>query len=767
MKIQFKSSKNLFLVSAFVLAFSIFVSASSTKVYAAGCSWNGSSSANWNTAANWDSGCTGAGGIPGTGDNLTFDTGSNKSMNNNISSLTLGSMTFMASGYSISGNTITLNGGTGTSSATATISAGLTLGADQTFAAGNYQGTINLNGHNLNFLTTFGDVTFSGSGTISGSGNINSGGGHDLILSRSNSFIGTLTIISGDVRLSNSSGLGNSANLLHVMDGHNLIVSGGLTVPNPITLQNSTTLFNSAGTNTFSGTINIIGVVTFDTATSTTLVLSGVVANSGAFVKTSTGQIVLSGTSSNTYAGGLFIHAGQVGGSKTGGAIAFPGNIIVGDDVGAAASAILYLDQNDQVDDSGTVSVVSDGLLSMVSTSELFHRLEITTGRAEIDTGFLVVYDLQMIEGAVDTGSGKLGVAHSMSLSGDSTQATIDGVLDFGAIMGGVEIAGANSGQHPDAIINADIRGSSTLYQTSGDIRYRGQDDLFTGDFVMTGGEAQFDDLNDSMDVFLNGAPATFGGRGIIKSLTSTGGFIAPGHSPGQMVINEDMILNSATTTTFELDGLTQGVDYDYIQVLGNISLDNATLVLDPGTTFTLGDSFTILTAVGNITGTFADLPEGHIVKVGSQYFRVHYGAHEVTLEVVLGFSLFNPSFTSSVPTPYAGQRITITSVWTSDGPTATGNATLFDGSTNLGTVALVGGVATFNNIALSAGSHSLTVQYDGDSNFGGAISNPLVLGVGTLSDTGIHLPIELLIFSGISSLGILLFISRKSLHSK
>ena len=81
----------------------------------------------------------------------------------------------------------------------------------------------------------------------------------------------------------------------------------------------------------------------------------------------------------------------------------------------------------------------------------------------DTENGVFIVFDLTMIEGTITTGTGEIGVAHALSMSGDSTQAIINGVLDFGAIGGGIDITGANSASSPDAIINAQIKGSSNI----------------------------------------------------------------------------------------------------------------------------------------------------------------------------------------------------------------------------------------------------------------------------------------------------------------
>lgn len=77
--------------------------------------------------------------------------------------------------------------------------------------------------------------------------------------------------------------------------------------------------------------------------------------------------------------------------------------------------------------------------------------------------------------------------------------------------------------------------------------------------------------------------------------------------------------------------------------------------------------------------------------------------------------SSLNPSDT--------GQSITFTANVTSVAGTPSGTVTFFDGSSSLGASSLVGGQATLSSSALSAGSHSITANYSGNTTFGGSVS--------------------------------------------
>jgi len=79
-------------------------------------------------------------------------------------------------------------------------------------------------------------------------------------------------------------------------------------------------------------------------------------------------------------------------------------------------------------------------------------------------------------------------------------------------------------------------------------------------------------------------------------------------------------------------------------------------------------------------------------------------------------------TLTSSANPSASGSLVTFTA--TVSPSTATGTVTFIDGSTTLGPATISGGVATYGTSALSAGSHSITAAYGGDSNDSGSTSS-------------------------------------------
>ena len=81
----------------------------------------------------------------------------------------------------------------------------------------------------------------------------------------------------------------------------------------------------------------------------------------------------------------------------------------------------------------------------------------------------------------------------------------------------------------------------------------------------------------------------------------------------------------------------------------------------------------------------------------------------------------------SSASPTLLGQSVIFTATVTSTKGTPTGTVTFFDGATSLGAGPLsTAGIATLSTSSLTAGSHSITAKYNGDSDFGTSISTTL-----------------------------------------
>ncbi len=85
---------------------------------------------------------------------------------------------------------------------------------------------------------------------------------------------------------------------------------------------------------------------------------------------------------------------------------------------------------------------------------------------------------------------------------------------------------------------------------------------------------------------------------------------------------------------------------------------------------------------------------------------------------------------TASATKATAGQTVTLTGSVTAGDGTPDGTLSFLDGSNSLGTATLAKGTATITTSSLSAGAHSLIVQYQGSSAYNASISPPLPITV-------------------------------------
>jgi hypothetical protein len=147
----------------------------------------------------------------------------------------------------------------------------------------------------------------------------------------------------------------------------------------------------------------------------------------------------------------------------------------------------------------------------------------------------------------------------------------------------------------------------------------------------------------------------------------------------------------------------------------------------------------------GGVAGSFVYAPAlGTVLGAGSQTLSVTFAPTDLTdystntATVTLVVSKDAPTITLTTPTNPAtyGAPVTFTAQMPSS---ATGSMAFLDGATVLGTGNIAGGVATCTINALSAGSHSITASFAGDSNYSSAVS-PVVTQVITRTAATISL---------------------------
>ena len=185
------------------------------------CTWTGAGgNSNFSTAANW-SGCNSAAPVASDGDNLVFDNTnltSAQTLNNDITGLTVGTVTFQGTGttysFSITGDAITINTGIDDNASTVnTLNLDITLGGNVTvtdsstgsgllIGTNGSSDTLNTNGNTLTFTgglsgTCKVDNVYS---SLSGSGSVTDGLSVPLnFQSATSNYTGAVNVSSGEM----------------------------------------------------------------------------------------------------------------------------------------------------------------------------------------------------------------------------------------------------------------------------------------------------------------------------------------------------------------------------------------------------------------------------------------------------------------------------------------------------------------------------------------------------------------------------------------
>ena len=107
-------------------------------------------------------------------------------------------------------------------------------------------------------------------------------------------------------------------------------------------------------------------------------------------------------------------------------------------------------------------------------------------------------------------------------------------------------------------------------------------------------------------NLILQGGATVTGSGTINANVNNNDAILAPGASPGTLVINGNFVQAAAGVLEVELGGLNQGVNYDLLSVSGTATLDGTLNVLYfGGFTASAGDQFNIITS-SDIIGDFA-----------------------------------------------------------------------------------------------------------------------------------------------------------------
>ena len=160
----------------------------------------------------------------------------------------------------------------------------------------------------------------------------------------------------------------------------------------------------------------------------------------------------------------------------------------------------------------------------------------------------------------------------------------------------------------------------------------------FSDEVTIVGGDVE---LAGHLNANLNNARLTaqtgiISGGGNSPDITGNvifSGTLAPGASPGQLIVAGNVTLGATDTFSVEIAGTTAATEYDQLQVTGSnrvVTLNGATLDLTllGGFVPSPGDRFTVIDNVADSSGVvdfFAGFPENAIFALGGQQMYITY----------------------------------------------------------------------------------------------------------------------------------------------
>lgn len=438
-------------------------------------------------------------------------------------------------------------------------------------------------------------------------------------LSGNNSYYNQTLIYEGTVIAASNGALGNStqgtAVGTYVYNGASLALDGGISISGEYLQLNSTNpaaLNNLTGNNIWSGEIYLSGPNSgINVGGADFLIPAGLIDGPGALTKVGTGNLLLGGVVSNSYAGETYINQGTVLLDQPDNVAAIPGAVEVGAIDGSSAGILRNL-ANYQI--GGNILVHSQGLYDVNGLVE--------------DVASLYLYG----GGTVQTGVGNLSLNSGGAIyvyPGTNTTATINGNLYLNQGNHLVTVgSGATSAGVNDLVINATINqgfsASGLQKEGPGRMRLTGTN-YYGGATVINAGTLQVDGSQGFSPVTVNSGTLQGTGTVGVVSVTSALAKVMPGDSPG--ILNCGNLGGGSGVLRVELNGTNPGTGYDQLNVSGTVDLTGMSLNASLGYTSSTNDTFTIINNDGTdpVTGTFSGLPQDKKLYIGQQLFQINY----------------------------------------------------------------------------------------------------------------------------------------------
>ena len=388
-----------------------------------------------------------------------------------------------------------------------------------------------------------------------------------------------------------------------------------------------------AGTNTYTGGTTIAagilqignggttGSITGGVTNNATLAFNrsnpyqfdGAISGNGTVRQIGSGTTVL--TANSTYSGGTVISGGvlQIGNGGAGGSIA--GNVL--------DNAIFAINRSDSFTFAGQIS---------------------GTGRFEqFGTGTTILTNANSYSGGTTIAGGTLRVENNAAL-GTGAVTTTGSVLDYAngiSLANSIQINSNHTqlevlaGSATQAGIISELNGPRPLEKIGAGSLILSGTNTYTGPTTVTGGALDVEGSIASSSVTTVGAGAALAGTGVVGNTTiASGGAFLPGNgTPGSsMTVSGNLALQSGAVYLVQINSTASS----FVNVSGAASL-GGTASASYANGGNLAKRYTIVSAAGGISGTFAALANANLPSNVTS--SLSYDATHAYLDLSLGFT--------------------------------------------------------------------------------------------------------------------------------
>lgn len=172
----------------------------------------------------------------------------------------------------------------------------------------------------------------------------------------------------------------------------------------------------------------------------------------------------------------------------------------------------------------------------------------------------------------------------------------------------------SNSDTGNALVVSGTVTGAGTLTKSGAGTLTLSGINAYTGATTVTGGKLIVNGSISTSTLTTVQTGATLGGSGSVGALTiDSGGFLAPGNSPGTTTVNGAYTQNGSLIS--EITGLTPGTQHDQVIVNGTVTLNGLLDLTTFSGTYAANDLIFILLNDGSdtISGTFTNLADGAV----------------------------------------------------------------------------------------------------------------------------------------------------------